>query len=175
MLEESKREKSVLNQQLTNIKQKVKLTHTKTVKLIHERVDIEKQLELREQEIEFLKSSNLKESQQFQSIIRQREEEIKQLKEQLSAVEGQLSSKRKQAKDLREKLNQTEKELATKSAEAQELEKSNGKLEAYLDSERKRVDLLLMQMTAASSQQQYTRELEVCTVCTVPSQCHASS
>ena len=169
MLEESKREKLVLNQQLTNIKPKVKLTHTKTVKLIHERMEIEKQLELREQEIEFLKNSNLKEHQQVQSIIRQREEEIKQLKEQLSVVEGQLISERKQAQDLRKQLNQTEKELVAKSAEAQELERSICKLETYLDFERKRVDLLLMQMTAASSQQQHTKELEVCILCIVPS------
>ena len=165
MLEESKKEKSVLNHEVTTLKQNIDHTHIKSVKLINEKLEIEKQLELKKQEIELLKSSHSDKSQHFQSIITQREEEISQLKEQLRMVEGQLSSERKKAQDLREQFNQVERELAAESARAQELEKSNGKLEANLESTRKRVELLLMENAAASSnQQQHTRELEVCSV-----------
>ena len=208
MLEESKREKLILKQRLTKIKQNLELSHTRTVRLIKEMVATKKQLEQKKQEIEVHKRSHLKESQQLQSVIRQREEEItklkeklsavkgelerkeqeieflkklhlkadeqlqsiikereeeiKQLKQQLSAVESQLSSERKHTQDLREQLGQTNTELIAKSTQAQEFQKSNSELKNSLDIERKRVNLLLMQMVAASSQQHHTTELEVC-------------
>ena len=160
--EEAMRQKSAVNQKLLGIKRTIKQTETKTVKLIQQKVEVEMQLQLREQELLFLRTGHLKDSEQLRNIIQNKEEEIRELKHRLLSVGSELASERKVTQDLREKLCQASAALAEKSALAQERGKVTEDFKTLLDGERQRVDQLMMQLTSAStSRDHYIREIEV--------------
>ena len=140
--------------------QELQQRHTQ-MKLIQEKMEIEKQLQLRELELRFLHASH-QDSDKLQSIIRNKEEEVRELQQRLHTVESELASERKVTQDLKEKLHLATAELAEKSALAQEQEKANRDLKTQLERERQRIDHLFMQLTSASSSRdQYSMEVEV--------------
>ena len=157
-LEEAKRQKAEVNQRLVQTKQTIRQTQTKIMKLIQEKMDIEKKLQLREQELQFLCTGHHKDSEQLQNIIRNKEEEIRELQRQLHTVESKLTSERNLSKELRQKLQQAGEELAKKSAVEQEREEAKEYLKAHLERERQTVDSLRVQLT---SNNRHTREVEV--------------
>jgi len=125
-------------------------------------MEVEKQLQLREQELQFLRTGHQKDSEQLRSIIHNKEEEVQELLHRLQSVESELAFERKVTQDLKEKLHQENATMAEKSALAQEQEKVNETFKILLEGERQRVDKLLRQITSAStSRDQYTREIEV--------------
>ena len=139
--------------------QELQQKHTQ-MKLIQEKMEIEKQLLLKEQELQVLRSHE--DSEKLQSIIRNKEEEMRELQRRLHTVESELTSERKVTQDLKEKLHLVTAELAEKSALAQEREKANRDLKTQLEKERQRIDHLFMQLTSASnSRDQYISEVEV--------------
>lgn len=121
------------------------------MKLIQEKMEIEKQLQLRELELRFLHASH-QDSDKLQSIIKKKEE-VRELQQRLHTVESELASERKVTQDLKEKLYLATAELAEKSALAQEQEKANRDLKTQLERERQRIDHLFMQLTSASTMQ----------------------
>ena len=125
-------------------------------------MEVEKQLQLREQELQFLRTGHQKDSELLRSIIHNKEEEVQELLHRLQSVESELAFERKVTQDLKEKLHQENAALAEKSALAQEREKVNEAFKILLEGERQRVDQLVRQLTGAStSRDQYTREIEV--------------
>ena len=94
-LEEAKRQKGEVNQRLVQIKQTIRQTQTKTIKLIQGKMNVEKQLHLREQELQFLRTSHQEDSEQLQNFIRNGEEEIRELQQQLHTVESELNFEKK--------------------------------------------------------------------------------
>ena len=161
-LEEVKKQKGEVNQRLVQIKQTIRQTKTKTIKLIREKMNVEKQLQLREQELQFLRTGHQEDSEQLQNIIRNREEEIRELQQQLHTVEGELNFERKRTQELSEKLQQATTELEKKSAVQRVQEKENEALKSHLKRERQMVDFLQMQLiSASSSKDQYISEMEV--------------
>ena len=63
---------------------------------------------------------------------------------------------------LREELQRVTVELAEKSAEAQQLERERGRLEIYLDRENRKVEMLLIQSSAATiSKEALHKEIKV--------------
>jgi len=81
---------------------------------------------------------------------------------QLQVLENKLQSETKTAQELRGKLSQVDKELEGRSSQVRELEKGVCELRLDYKNERKRVDLLLMQRTAATIyKERYTKEIEV--------------
>ena len=136
--------------------------HSKTTGLLKEKSELEKQLELKQQELEFLHTIKQKDEEKLQLILKNKRVEIKQLQQQIQVLNSELQSEKKTAKELREKLSQVEKKLQVKSSRVQELEKAICELRLDYKNERKRVDMLLMQRTAATtSKEQYTKEIEV--------------
>ena len=125
-------------------------------------MNVEKQLQLREQELQFLRTGHQEDSEQLQNIIRNREEEIRELQQQLHTVEGELNFERKRTQELSEKLQQATTELEKKSAVQRVQEKENEALKSHLKRERQMVDFLQMQLiSASSSKDQYISEMEV--------------
>ena len=160
-LEEAKKQKGEVNQRLVQIKQTIRQTQTKTMKLIQEKMEIGEKLQLREQELQFLCASHQKDSKQLQNIIWNKEVEIRELQQQLHTVESKLTLEKNLSKELRQKLQQATEELAKKSAVEREREEAKEYLKTHLERERQTVDSLRVQLT---SKDQHIREVEVQTL-----------
>jgi len=161
-LVDARKQENIVRQKLLEIKQTIEITQNKTMKLIQQKMEVEKQLQLREQELQFLRTGHQKDSELLRSIIHNKEEEVRELQHRLQSVESELALERKVTHDLKEKLHQANAALAEKSALAQEREKVNEAFKILLEGERQRVDQLVRQLTSAStSRDQYTREIEV--------------
>lgn len=161
-LVDARKQENIVRQKLLEIKQTIENTQNKTMKLIQQKMEVEKKLQLREQELQFLRTGHQKDSELLRSIIHNKEEEVRELQHRLQSVESELALERKVTQDLKEKLHQANAALAEKSALAQEREKVNEAFKILLEGERQRVDQLVRQLTSAStSRDQYTREIEV--------------
>ena len=160
-LKEARRQQGAVHKKLAQIRNTIGQTQAKTMSLIQQKIEVEKQIQLREQELQFLRTGHQKDSEQLQSIIQNREEEVRELRHRLRTVENELASEKKVTQDLRDKLLQTTAELAEKSALAREREKVIGVFKFQLEGERQRVDQLLMQLTGAGTSKDYIREIEV--------------
>ena len=157
-LEEAKKQKGEVNKRLLQINQTIRQTQTMTMKLIQEKMEIGKKLQLREQELQFLCTGHQKDSKQLQNIISNKEVEIRELQQQLHTVESKLTLEKNLSKELRQKLQQATEELAKKSAVEKEREEAKEYLKTHLERERQAVDSLRVQLT---SKDQYIREVEV--------------
>ena len=154
---------------MRRLQDKVQLCESskKTEKLIKERDETKKQLELKEQELHFLhrhqedsaklqirmvvaeKEAELqkrhqKDNADLRVVIAAKEAEIKFLNEKLSEVERELISERKKNEELHERLQQTTADLAEQCERVRWLERSRAELER----ERRRVDTRIMLETA---------------------------
>ena len=160
-LEEARRQMDVANQRVTETIQSIRQTQTKAINLIQEKMEVEKQLQLKEQELQLLRTIDIhQDSEQLENIIRNKEEEIRVLQHRLHEVESELSSERKLSQELREQLKQANAELETKYAVEREREKATGDLRTSLERERQMVDFLREQLTNASTSKEH---VEVCT------------
>ena len=157
-LEEARRQMDVANQRVTETIQSIRQTQTKAINLIQEKMEVEKQLQLKEQELQFLCTHQ--DSEQLENIIRNKEEEIKKLQQRLHEVESELRYERKLSQELKEQLKQATAELETKSAVERERERATGDLRTSLERERQTVDFLREQLTSASASKE---QVEVCT------------
>ena len=157
-LEEARRQMGMANQRVTETIQSIRQTQTKAINLIQEKMEVEKQLQLKKQELQFLCTIH-QDSEQLENIIRNKEEEIRKLQQRLHTVESELSSEKKWSQRLREQLRQVTAELETKSAVEREREKATGDLRTSLERERQTVDFLREQLTSASTSKEH---MEVC-------------
>lgn len=161
-LQEARRQKGLVQERQIKVEEKIRESHTKTTKLLHKKVKLEKKLQLREQELQLLHTGQEKHSQQLWSIIQNKEEEVRELQQRLFSVESELASEKKVTHDLREKLHQATVELVEKTAREQERENANLLFKTHLERERQRMDQLVMQLTSAStSKDQYIKEIQV--------------
>ena len=137
--------------------------HMRVKMLLEKKSEVERQLKLRQSELRFLQhlQGHLRESEdggwdredeELGKVLIQKDEEVRRLQEQLSEVEKELAGAREEAHSLSEELQRVTVELEEKSARVQELEREMDKLEGYLDWERRRVDMLLIQSTASSKE-----------------------
>ena len=157
-LDEARRQSDTENESVTKIKETIRQTQMKTMKLAQEKMEVEKQLQLKEQELESLCTGHQEDSEQLCN----KEREIRELRKRLHKIEGQLSIEKKISEELREKLQQATVELEKKSAVEQVQAKASGDLKTHLEREKKMVDFLQIQLTSASTfKNQYTREIEV--------------
>jgi len=115
-LDDARKQENIVRQKLLEIKQTIRNTQNKTMKLIQQKMEVEKQLQLREQELQFLRTGHQKDSEQLRSIIHNKEEEVRELRHCLQSVESELAFERKVTQDLKEKLHQANAALAEKSA-----------------------------------------------------------
>lgn len=161
-LGEARRQEGAVNQKLMRFKQTLQQTEAKTVKLIQLKKDVDNQLELKKKELKSLHTRYRKDSEELQSKIQNKEEEIRGLQSLLHSVEEELTSEKKVAQDLKDKVHQADVELAEKSALAHEREKRIGNFEIQLVDLRQTVEQLMMLLTkSTTSGDQYIREIEV--------------
>ena len=153
-LEEAKTQKSEANQMMVQLRQTIKQNNTKTIRLVEEKVEAEKQLHLKEQQLQLLRTIVQKDSELLQNL----EKEIRELQQRLQSVENELTLERNLSKELRQKLQQATEELAKKSAVEREREEAKEHLKTHLERERQTVDFLRVQLT---SKDQHIREVEV--------------
>ena len=153
-LEEAKRQKSEANQKIMQLRWTIKQNKTKTIRLVEEKVEAEKQLHLKEQQLQLLCTIVHKDSELLQNL----EKEIGELRQRLQSVEKELILERNLSKELRQKLQQATEELAKKSAVEQERQEAKEHLKSNLERERQTVDFLRVQLT---SKDQHIREVEV--------------
>lgn len=157
-LEKARRQNDTENMSVMNIRETIRETQKKTIKLFQEKMEVEKQLQLKEQELESLCTGHQEDSEQLCN----KESEIKELRKRLHKIESELSIERKISQELREKLQQATVELEKKFAVEQVQAKASGDLKTHLERERKMVDFLQIQLTSASTfKNQYSREFEV--------------
>ena len=153
-LEEAKRQKSEANHEMVQLRQTIKQNKTKTIRLVEEKVEAEKQLHLKEQQLQLLHTIVHKDSELLQNL----EREIRELRQHLQSVEKELILERNLSKELRKKFQQATEELAKKSAVEREREEAKEYLTTHLERERQTVDFLRVQLT---SKDQHIREVEV--------------
>ena len=156
-LEEAKRQKDAVSQKMMQLRQTVQQNNTKTIWLVEEKAEAEKQLHLKEQEQQLLRTIVQKDSELLQNL----EKEIKELRQRLQSVERELTLERSLSEALRQKLQQAAEELAKKSAVEREGEEAKEYLKTRLERERQTVDSLWVQLT---SKDQHIREVEVQTL-----------
>ena len=153
-LDEAKREKDAVSQKMMQLRQTFKQNQTNTISLVEEKAEAEKQLHLKEQELQLLRTIVQMDSELLQNL----EREIRELRQRLQAVESKLTLERNLSKELRKKLQQATEELAKKSAVEREREEAKEYLKTHLERERQTVDSLRVQLT---SKDRHIREVEV--------------
>ena len=158
-LEEARRQMDVANQGVAEKIQSIRQTQTKVINLTQEKMEVEKQLQLKKQELQFLCTIH-QNSEQLENIIRNKEEEIRKLQHRLHEVESELRSERKLSQELKEQLKQATADLGKKYSAEQDREKATGDLRTSLERERQMVDFLREQLTNASTSKEH---VEVCT------------
>ena len=118
----------------------------KTKKLRKEMDETRNKLELKEQELHFLRQQerHQRDNADLRVVIAEKEAEIKFLKEKLSELESELNSEKVRNKELCERLEQTTVKLSKKSERVRGLKKRLAELER----ERRQVDTRIIIETA---------------------------
>lgn len=134
---------------------------TKVKVLLEKKNEIERQLQLRQRELRFLEQLHEQlrdrvegegeEGKELREVLISKDEEVRRLQEQLSEVEKEVGCAKEEACSLREELQRITVELAKKSTRVQELERVRDNLEDSVNWQRKLVEMLLIQSTAAAS------------------------
>ena len=125
-LVEAKRQKDATSQKMMQLRRTIKQNNTKTIRLIEEKAEAEKQLQLKKRELQLLHRVVHKDSELLQKdrellqkdreLLQNLEKEIMELRQRLQLVERELTLERNLSKELRQKLQQATEELAKKSA-----------------------------------------------------------
>ena len=166
-LEQARIEKVASQNKYLHIRGRLVTAHTKTKVVLRERKELRKQLQLKEQELCFLKQleKQKSENEDLRKVIASKELEVKQLREQLGASENKLKDITDEMHSSRGELTQVTKDLEVKSAEMRRLEEEKAEVGSTLQWERRRLDMQLMLLTsAADTRDDYIKELKVNTV-----------
>ena len=127
--------------------------------LLERRKEVERKLQFRQRELKFLQQLQMqqrereeeeREREELKAVLMDKNAEVRQLQDQLKEVQGELVCARKEAHGLREELQTVTVELAVKSVKIQHLERERDRLENYLDRENKKVEMVLIQSSAAT-------------------------
>ena len=135
-------EKIKTKRRLTRSKRELTTAHKRMTSISKKRNETERMLQLKEKELFFLQQVTDKSNRDLKDVIKSKEIEITQLREQLGGLNCELSQSREETQQLREKLQQTTAELEKQSTDVRDLEKTR----ADLERERSRVDMMIMQL-----------------------------
>lgn len=161
-LKQTELERNTIAQKYSTVSQKMKRTLIETERLVQEKNDLKRALQLKDEEIRFLKSSWRK-SAHLKEIISIREHELSECRNRLEYVEQQLATERHKMCPLQQELQRVREELAEKSGELRQMRESKEETNTQLHMERERVDMLLKQIAAAgTSEARHSRERRVC-------------
>lgn len=135
-----------IRSQIKCAKRKLKLCRTKLAGLQKRQRNSTQELEKKEQQLRFLQQlrKQRKKNIELEGIIREKENEIKQLREYISTLKGEVTKANNEIQSLRDDLLKSTSELQTKSVQVQQLERSKSELERSLEREQWRVDQMML-------------------------------
>lgn len=110
------------------------------------------ELDIAQNEIHSLKNLTQEKEKYLKEVIAFREQQVSECEEKLRTVEKELESEKQNVTYLEEMLQQTREQLAEKSAEAKVLHEWKVETSSQLTQERKRMDKLVMQKAAGTSE-----------------------
>ena len=129
------------------LKRQVSVTRAIQAKLCDQKYTAQRQLELKERELKFMKMLICKgenNNYELKEIIASKKVELDEMRGRLDDIEYEFSLARKKAKQLRDQLQQTTAVLAERLKNVQDIERA----QANLERERNRFDTLLSTFAA---------------------------
>ena len=123
--------------------EKEKVSHLQVEK------ELQKTLDQRGKEIQFLKKSFQEKEKYLKEIITSREQEVLEHKQQLKKVKEELQAKKKETTHLQECVHKVMVELEWKKVLARQLQEAKDEICSQLKEERKRMDENMMQLITA--------------------------
>ena len=164
----TKLRESARNNQL-HTRQEVESAYVRVKVLLERRKEVERQLQFRQKELRFLlqlqgqqSDREEREREELKAVLMCKDAEVRQLQHQLRDVERELGCAREETHSLREELHRLTAELAEKSADIQQLERERDRLEICLKSGNKKVEMVLIQSSAAAiSKEALHKEIKV--------------
>ena len=162
MIARKEKEYEEIKMRLETLEAKLAFEKEKVTNLQVEKVELQKNLDLRDQKIQFLKKSFEREEKYLQEIITNREQQILEHKEQLKKVKEELESQKMENTRLQEHYQKVTMELQGKRVETRRLHAAREEAHSQLKQERERVDKLIREsMAAKTSPKSRTSEPEV--------------
>ena len=129
--------------------------------LVEKKNEVGRKLQLRQRELRFLEQLDEllrdrvegegEEGIELRDVLISKDEEVRWLQEQLREAEKEVRCAKEEVHSLREELHRVTMEFVKQSARVQELEREKEKLEVSVNWQRKLVEMLLIQSTAAAS------------------------
>ena len=154
-------------------RQEVESAYVRVKVLLERKEEVKRQLQFRQSELRFLKQllgqqrereEEEREREELKAVLMCKDAEVRQLQDQLRAVQGELGYAREEAHSLREELQRVTLELAEKSAEVRQLEWTKDMLEISLKNGNKKMEMVLIQSSAATiSKEALHKEIKVLT------------
>ena len=161
-LDKARKEKDTANDKHTYSINNLTAAHNRTKGLLLQRREITQQLKLMEKELQYLQflEEQQEEKKELRPVIDDKKSEISQLRGNLEPIDWEIAIDDTQEAHL-EQLQQATNELVKKCVLVGELERMRAKVVADLKSERRKVDLLLMQSAATTTGEGLMKEVEV--------------
>ena len=141
-------------------RQQATSAHMRVKVLLGRKIEVERQLQLRQKELNFLeqlqgqlreKEEIEREGEELKEVLILKGAEVRQLQEQLREVEKKLEIAKNETGSMREEVQRLTVELAEKSARVEELEKAREMLKGIVEWQRNIIEMPLKQSTACAS------------------------
>ena len=136
-------------QSFSGIRESISSSEMIVTQLLHQKKNLEEQLKVKEDEMQFFRESSTRQKQWLNKLISQKEEEIASLKIELARVITKLNKASTQIGEYEEQIRKIQSDLCKKSEEVKSLRDANAQKKQQLDLKRIEVDQLHMQQTAA--------------------------
>ena len=158
-LDQAKRLRESARNKRLHTREEVEIAHVRVKVLLERKSAVERQVQFRQRELSFLqqlqgqqkeREEEEREREELKAVLMCKDAEVRQLQDQLREVQGELRCAREEAHSLREELQRVTVELAEKSAEVRQLEWTKGMLEVCLKSGNNKVEMILIQSSAAT-------------------------
>ena len=155
------KKKSII-QNFSNIRKNLNSSGKTVIQLLSQKKNLEDQLKVKEDEMQFFRESNTEQKQWLNKLISQKEEEIASLSKALTRVTAELEEANAQIGKYEAQIHKIQSDLSKRSGEVKSLREANAQKKQELNLKRKEVDQLRMQQTAAEeSNDRYRKETTV--------------
>ena len=152
----------IIVQNFSDIRKNLSSSEKTVTELLKQKKDLEEQLKVKEDEMQFFRESSTRQKQWLNKLISQKEEEIASLKKELTRVTTVLNRASTQIEEYEAQIHMIHSDLSKKSEEVKSLRNANAQKKQQLDLKRKEVDELRMQQTAAEeSNDKYKKTTKV--------------
>ena len=154
--------KTSITQGFPNIRKNLKSSEKTVTHLLSQKKNLEEQLKVKEDEMQFFRESSTEQKQWLNKLISQKEEEIARLQKELTRVTTELNRASSQINEYEAQIRKIQSVLSKMSEEIKSLRDANAQKKQELDLKRKEVDQLRMQQTAAKdSNDKYNKKTTV--------------